>query len=159
MAWVLERAARYLADFAPALFSAALPGQLEPTGTGTPPPFIRALLGGGYSDALGVAFHQSGLRTDWISNDSFDQRVCSRRACDARSLPSWASALFAPADEVEPFEREVVAELIETLAPALGARRRGPWRDGGRSPRFTLRLWTPRAVAPAAAGCSAPGTG
>ena len=119
MAWVLEQAAVRglpLADFAPALFSAALPGQLEPAGTGTPPPFIRALLGGGYSDALGVAFHQSGTRTDWISNDSFDQRVCSRRALhDARSCH-----IFTPADEVERFEREVVAELIETLTPALG---------------------------------------
>ena len=119
MAWVLEQAAVRslpLADFAPALFSAAPPGQLEPAGTGTPPPFIRALLGGGYSDALGVAFHQSGTRTDWISNDSFDQRVCSRRALhDARSCH-----IFTPADEVERFEREVVAELIETLTPALG---------------------------------------
>ena len=60
MAWVLEQAAARglpLSDFTPGLFSAAPPGQLEPTGTGTPPPFIRALLGGGYSDALGVAFH------------------------------------------------------------------------------------------------------
>ena len=80
MAWVLEQAAcAVTTGRLRARSSAALPGQLEPTGTGTPP-LIRALLGGGYSDALGVAFHQSGPRTDWISNDSFDQRVCSRRA-------------------------------------------------------------------------------
>lgn len=124
MAWVLEQAAGRglpLSQFAPGFFSTALPGQLEPTGTGTPPPFIRALLGGGYSDALGVAFYQSGKRTDWISNDAFDQRVCSRRALhDARSQPTCAvSALFSPKDEVEPFECKVISALLEALAPAL----------------------------------------
>ena len=125
MAWVLEQAAARglpLSDFTPGLFSAAPPGQLEPTGTGTPPPFIRTLLGGGYSDALGVAFYQSGTRTDWIPNDIFDQRICSRRELhEARSLPTCERcALFAPADEVEPFEREVVGALVAALAPALG---------------------------------------
>jgi len=125
MAWVLEQAAARslpLSYFAPALFSAALPGQLESTGTGTPPPFIRALLVGGYSDALGHAFYQSGTRTDWISNDTFDQRVCSRRALhDARSRPMCAvSALFTPEGEVEPFEREVIGALFAALAPAIG---------------------------------------
>ena len=121
MAWVLEQAAARglpLSNFMPA---AALPGQLEPTGTGTPPPFIRALLGGGYSDAPGVAFFQCGTRTDWISNDAFDERVCSRRALhDARSRPTCdVSALFTPEEEVEPFERQVVGALFASLAPAL----------------------------------------
>lgn len=125
MSWVLEQAAARglpLSDFAPGLFSAAVPAQLEPTGTGTPPPFIRALLGGGYNDALGIAYHQSGTRSDWIPNDIFDQRVCSRRALqDARALPACSvSALFAAADEVEPFEREVVGALFAALAPVLG---------------------------------------
>lgn len=135
MAWVLEQAAARdlpLSDFAPALLSATLRGQLEPTGTGTPPPFIRVLLGGGYSDAPGVAFHQSGTRTDWISNDTFDQRVCSRRALhDARSLPACAaSALFTPATEIEPFEREVVGALFATLAPELGGESGAASTDG-----------------------------
>lgn len=122
MAWVLEEAAARdlpLSDFAPSLFSSAPPGQLEPTGTGTPPPFIRALLGGGYSDAFGVAFVQSETHIDWIANDSFDQRICSRRSMhEARRLPSCsASALFSPESEVEPFEHEVVGALFAALEP------------------------------------------
>lgn len=126
MAWVLEHAAARglpLSNFTPAFSLAALPGQLEPKSTGTPPPFIRALLGGAYSDALSVAFYQSGTRTDWISNDAFNERVCSRRALhDARLQPTCAvSALFSPDDEVEPFEREVVGKLFAGLGESDGA--------------------------------------
>ena len=113
MAWVLENAAAR--DLPLSLFHPpSLPGQLEPAAC-TPPPFIRELLGSGFS----VAFVQSGPHTDWLSNDGFDQRVCSRRALhEARARPTCdVSALFSPEDEIEPFERDVVGKLLGSLAP------------------------------------------
>ena len=61
--------------------------------------------------------------TDWIANDSFDQQVCSRQKLhEVRTLPPCAvSALFSPADEIEPFEREVYSALFAALAPVHGS--------------------------------------
>ena len=124
MAWVLEQAAARglpLSAFAPA--SNTLPGQLESVNNGTPPAFIRALLGGGGDDSLAVAFFQCGNHTDWIASDGFDRRVCSRQELhEARERPPCAvSALFSPNEEKEPFEQKVYAALFAALAPASGS--------------------------------------
>ena len=124
MAWVLEQAAARglpLSAFAPTSSSSSLLVHIEPTSASTPPPFIRALLGGG-GDTLAVAFLQCDAHTDWIANDNFDRRVCSRQSLhEARTLaPCAVSALFSPAEEIEPFERDVYAALFAGLAPTAG---------------------------------------
>ena len=125
MAWILGQAADRglsLADFAPGPF---LSDHLEPpSGTGTPPAYIRQLLGA--VDMLAVAFVQmSDADCDWFANDKFDEHVCSRSTLrQARSQPPCeVSALFSPAEEIEPFGREVYSALFAGLAPTddLGA--------------------------------------
>ena len=125
MAWVLEQAAARglpLSAFAPMNYSSSLLSQSEPASAGTPPAFIRALLGRG-EDSLTVAFVQTHTHAEWIANDGFDQQVCSRQKLhEARSLPPCdVSALFSPAEEIKPFERDVYAALFAALAPVHGS--------------------------------------
>ena len=127
MAWVLDQAATRglpLRDFAPASLS-SLTFQLEPSGIGVPPPFIREILG--TSDTFAIAFVQHDtVGGTWITNDNFDTRVCSRSTLlEARSQsPCAVSALFTPTEEIEPFERRIYSPLFAACfaaaAPADG---------------------------------------